>query len=87
MRLLDLKGIKNIPSDRVITYARIAVDYRAQEKDPNRVQITARGNLLKGMYKGELTTRTSDLTTSKIMLTSVISTPGARLMTGDAINF
>ena len=43
--------------------------------------------LLKGMYEGELTTRTSDLTTSKIMWNSVISTPGARFMTGDASNF
>ena len=39
------------------------------------------------MYEGELTTCTSDLTTSKIMWNSVISTPGARFMTGDAINF
>ena len=67
MRFLDLEGIKNTPPDRVITYTRIVVDYRAQKKDPNRVQITAGGNLLKGMYEGELTTRTSNLTTSKIM--------------------
>ena len=39
------------------------------------------------MYEGELTTRTSDLTTSKIMWNSVISTPGARFMTGDTSNF
>jgi hypothetical protein len=87
MRFLDLEGIKNIPRDRVVTYARIVVDYRAQKKDPNRVRITAGGNLLKGLYEGELTTRTSDLTTSKIMWNSVISTPGARFMTGDASNF
>ena len=47
MRFLDLKGISNIPRDRVVTYARIMVDYRAHKKDPNRVRITARGNLLK----------------------------------------
>ena len=33
MRFLDLEGIKNIPRDRVVTYARIVVDYRAQTKD------------------------------------------------------
>ena len=41
MRFLDLEGIKNIPKDRVVTYARIVVDYRPQKKDPNRVRITA----------------------------------------------
>ena len=86
MRFLDLEGIKNIPRDRVITYARIVVDYRAQKKDPNRVRITAGGNLLKGMYEGELTTHTSDLTTSKIMWNYVISTPRARFVTGNASN-
>ena len=39
------------------------------------------------MCERELTTRTSDLTTYKIMWNSVISTPGARFMTGDAISF
>ena len=39
------------------------------------------------MYEGELTTRTSDRTTSKIMLNSAISTPVARFMTRDASNF
>ena len=48
--------IKNIPKDCIVTYARIVVDFRPQKKDPNRVQITAGGNLIK--YPGELTTRT-----------------------------
>ena len=87
MKFMDLDGISNIPRDRVITYARIVVDYREQKKDPNRVRITAGGNLLKNMYPGELTTRTSDLTTSKCMWNSVISTPGARYMCADAGNF
>ena len=46
--------------------------------DPNRVSITTGGNL---------TTRTADLRTTKIMLNSVISTRGARYMTADAANF
>jgi hypothetical protein len=87
MRFLDREGIGKIPRDRVVTYARIVVDYRAHKKDPNRVRITAGGNLLKNLYPGELTTRTSDLTTSKVMWNSVISTHGARFMAGDASNF
>ena len=43
IRFMDLESIKNIPRDRVITYARIVVDYRAHKKDPNRVRITAGG--------------------------------------------
>ena len=37
MMFLDLDEIKQIPSDRVVTYARIVVDYRPQKKDLNRV--------------------------------------------------
>ena len=72
MRFFDPEGIKNITKDRVVTYARIVVDYRPQKADPSRVRITAGGNLIQ--YPGELTTRTADLRTTKIMLNSVIST-------------
>ena len=67
MIFLDHEGIKKIPRNRVITYVRIVVDYRAQKKDPNRVWITAGRDLLKGMYPGKLKTRTSNLSTSKVM--------------------
>ena len=40
------------------TYARIVVDFRPQKEDPNRVKITAGGNLIQ--YAGELTARTAD---------------------------
>ena len=43
--------------------------------------------MLTDMYEGELTTRTSDPTTSKVMWDSVISTPGAWFLTGDTNNF
>ena len=45
--------------DQTVTYARIVIDYRPQKTDPNRVRITAGGNLID--YPDELTTRTSDL--------------------------
>eukprot|EP00804_Cyclotella_cryptica_P014207 CCRYP_005619-RA/>CCRYP_005619-RA protein AED:0.39 eAED:0.38 QI:0/0/0/1/0/0/2/0/308 len=68
--------IKQIPRNRTITYARIVVDYRPQKDDPNRVRITVGRNLKN--YPGELTTRTADLITAKILWNSTISTPGAR---------
>jgi hypothetical protein len=43
------------------------------------------GNLIE--YPYELTTRTADLTTSKILWNSVISTPGARFAAADIKNF
>ena len=47
------------------TYARVVVDFLPQKEDPNRVRITAGGNLIK--YSGELTTQTADLMTSKML--------------------
>ena len=77
--------IKQIPRDRTITYGRIVVDYRSQKADPNRVRITVEGNLID--YPGELTTCSADLTTSKILWNSVLSTERARYMCLDIKNF
>ena len=85
IKYLSLEEIKGIPGDRTVTYARIVVDYRPQKEDPNRVRITVGGNLID--YPFELTTRTADLTTSKVMWNSVISTPGARYACADVKNF
>jgi hypothetical protein len=62
------------------TYARIVIDNRPQKEDPNQVQITAGGNLIK--YKGDVSTRTADLTTSKLLWNSVLSTEGAEYVSG-----
>ena len=83
---MDHNEIKNIPADRTITYGRIVIDYRPQKDDPNRVRITAGGNLITD-YPGEITTRTADLTTSKILWNSVLSTDGAEFMGIDIKNF
>ena len=76
--------IRTIPKDRTVTYTRIFVDYREQKKDPNRVRITAGGDLID--YPYELTTRTADLITTKIMWNSVLSTEGAKYMCIDIKN-
>jgi hypothetical protein len=85
IEFMSIDKIKAIPKDRTVTYARIVVDYRPQKKDPNRVRITVGGNLID--YPGELTTRTADLITSKILWNSTLSTPGARYMCADVKNF
>ena len=71
--------------DKKPTYARVIVDFHPQKEDPNRVRIAAGGNLIK--YAGELTTRTADLTTAKMLWNSVISTDGAKLMGPDIGDF
>ena len=85
VQFMDLEEIAQIPKGKIVTYANIVVDYRPQKKDPNRVRITAGGNLIK--YPFELTARTADLTTSKILWNSTISQKGARYACADAKNF
>ena len=75
IKFLTHNEICNIPDDLTVTYARIVVDYRLQKEDSNRVQLTVGGNLIN--YPGELTTRTEDLTTTKLTWNSVISTDNA----------
>ncbi len=68
----DHDDIKNIPTDRKITYAHVIVEYRPQKPDPNRVRITVGGNITK--YPYEVTTQTVDLVTAKILGNSAVST-------------
>jgi hypothetical protein len=77
--------IPNIPKERTVTYARVVVDFRPQKADPHQKGITARGNLIN--YPGELSTQTANLTTSKLMWNSILSTPGAKYMCLDIKNF
>ena len=52
--------------------------------DPHHIRITAGGNLIN--YPGKLTSRTADLTTSKLMWNGVLSTKGAKYMCLDIKN-
>ncbi len=54
------------------------VNFCPQKADPHCIRITAGGNLIK--YPCELSTRTPDLTTSKLMWNSVLITEGAKYM-------
>ena len=85
VKFLTHDEIQKIPPNRTVTYARIVIDYRPQKDDPNRVRITVGGNLID--YPDELTTRTADLTTTKILWNSVISTPDAKYMCADIKSF
>jgi len=82
IKFLTLDEIRNIPSDKKITYVRIVVDHRPHKpKEPNRMRLAVGGNLIK--YPGELTICTAGLTTTKILWNSIISIDDARFMTAD----
>jgi hypothetical protein len=67
--------IQNIPKDQTVMYACIVIDHRPQKEDPNCIRITLGGNRIN--YPFELTMRTTDMVSSKLLWNSTISTPGA----------
>ena len=68
-----------VPYDKKFTYARFICDYRSQKEDKERTRITVGGNRLD--YQGEVSTKTAGLTTTKLLLNSVVSSEGAKVMT------
>ncbi len=78
--------IKQAYADKVtFTYVKIVVDFCQKKEDPYRIQITAGGNLL--TYRGNVSTRTVDLSTSKLLWNSVLSTESTKYMCLDIKNF
>ncbi len=68
----DHDDIKNIPTDRKITYAHVIVEYRPQKPDPNRVRITVGGNINQISTWSYITA--VDLVTAKILRNSAVMT-------------
>jgi hypothetical protein len=58
---------------------------RPQKSQPRCVRFTVGGDRVN--YPGEVRTKTSDLATAKILINSVISTPGAKMMCLDIKDF
>jgi hypothetical protein len=65
-----------VPKGKVITYGRFVVDVRPNKSETHRVRLTVGGNLIQ--YPGDVSTRSADLTTSKCLWNSTISTEGAK---------
>jgi hypothetical protein len=74
-----------MPSDRTATYPRFVCEYRPQKTEVNRTRLTLGGNLIKS--PGEVSTKTAELETIKILFNSVISTAGAKFISIDIKNF
>ena len=66
MVVMDHAQIANIyAGDKTPTHACIVADFRPPKSDPNRVHITEEDNMIKCPVN--LTTRTIDITTTKIV--------------------
>ena len=76
----------NITENRrkYVTYGRIVVDYHPQKDDPHHTRITVGRNLIK--HPEEVSTITTDLTTSKLLFNTTTSTSEARFMCCDIKN-
>lgn len=86
MFVMEHAEIKKAYLDRQkFTDAKVIIDHRPQKEDPNRVRITAGGNIIK--YNGDISTCTVDLCTSKLLWNSVLSTPNVKFMCLDIKNF
>jgi hypothetical protein len=78
--------ISAMPKGRKATYIRIVCADRPEKKDETRrVRFTVGGDQVD--YPGAVSTKTADLATAKILINSVLSTPGAKYMTGDLKDF
>jgi hypothetical protein len=71
----------NIPTGRKVTYGSFVVDTKDHKEEKERTRLTVGGDQIE--YPGDKSTRTAGLTTAKILINSVISTPGAKLLVID----
>ena len=74
-----------LPPGRKATYARFVCDIRPQKTETHRTRMTVGGDRIN--YPGDVDTKTADITTTKILLNCVVSTPNAKFMTLDVKNF
>jgi hypothetical protein len=76
---------ENIPNDRKITYGKIVCDYKPHKREKERVRLTVGGDRLN--YSGDIATSTTDITTFKILINSILSTKDAAMMLMDIKNY
>jgi hypothetical protein len=77
----------DIPVDQRqnVTYGKFVCEYKPNKAEKECTRFAVGGDNIN--YPGSCATPTGDLTLFKIMLNSVISTPGARFMSFDIKNF
>jgi hypothetical protein len=73
--------ISNIPKGLKVTYGSFVVDIKEHKEEQERTRLTVVGDQIE--YPGDKSTRTTGLTTAKILINSVISTLGAKFLVID----
>ena len=73
-----------VPKDMFVTYARILCDILPQKAEIHSTRLTFGGNLIK--YPHSVSPLTSDISTVKFLLNSVVSTPNTKFC-GAGISF
>jgi hypothetical protein len=68
-----------------VTYLNVVSAFRPEKKDPYPVRWTVGGDQVN--YPGNVSAKTADITTAKILINSVLSTPNAKLVTSDLNDF
>ena len=78
---------KDIPPDRKVTYLRVSVVSapRPEKANPHLVRWTVGGDKID--YPFDVSTKTADLTTAKLLINSVLSAAGAMFITADLKDF
>jgi hypothetical protein len=74
-----------VPPSKTPTYPRIVVTNRPNKASPIRFRVTVGGDRIQ--YPDEVSTEASNLATVKLLLSSIISTPGAKWMSIDIKDF
>ena len=74
-----------VPAGRTVTYLQLVASIRPHKTETHRACVTVGGNRLD--FPGDTTTNCASLTTTKCILNSTISTPGARFITLDIMFF
>jgi hypothetical protein len=75
----------HIPKGRKVTYVSFVVDIKDHKEEKERTRLTVGGDQIE--YPGDKSTQTAGSTTAKILINSVISTPGAKLLVIDINTF
>ena len=76
---------ERVPTGRTVQSERFVCDDIPQKEEKHRARIAVGGYHIN--YPGNVTTRGADMTTIKLLLNSLVSTPDAIFITTDINNF
>jgi hypothetical protein len=74
-------GRSNIRKGRKVAYGSLVVDIKDHKEEKERTRLTVGGEQIE--FRGDMSTQTAGLTTVKILIGSVISTPNAKFLVID----